>query len=97
MFKRKMFHLALTCTSDSKLLRNREGLKNWLLSMPEKIGMKMIMKPKVVFYKDCPHEDGGVSGFIMIAESHISIHTYPFDSQASGFYADIFSCKRFDH
>jgi len=35
----------------------------------------------------------GISGFVLIAESHLSIHTFP----ARGLvWADIFSCKGFD-
>ena len=35
----------------------------------------------------------GISGFVMIAESHISIHTFPDQDYA---FMDIFSCKEFD-
>jgi S-adenosylmethionine decarboxylase len=38
-------------------------------------------------------EDWGLSGFVLIAESHISIHTFPEKSFVS---VDIFSCKHFD-
>ena len=39
-------------------------------------------------------EDWGLSGFVLIAESHISIHTFPERRYLS---LDIFSCKEFDH
>lgn len=39
-------------------------------------------------------EDWGVSGFVLIAESHISIHTFPERGYLS---LDIFSCKDFDY
>ena len=35
----------------------------------------------------------GVSGFVMIAESHISIHTFPDQDYV---FMDIFSCKEFE-
>lgn len=35
----------------------------------------------------------GVTGFILLAESHISIHTWPEHSYAA---VDVFSCKPFD-
>ena len=38
-------------------------------------------------------EDGGISGFVMIAESHISIHTFPAKDYV---FIDLFSCKEFD-
>src|SRR5690242_15319074 len=36
----------------------------------------------------------GVSGLVVIAESHIAIHTFP---ELDYFTMDIFSCKNFDH
>lgn len=38
-------------------------------------------------------QDCGVSGFVMIAESHISVHTF---SQKEFLTADVYSCKPFD-
>ena len=35
----------------------------------------------------------GISGFVMIAESHISIHTFP---EKDYVFIDVFSCKGFD-
>src|SRR4030043_2334197 len=60
---------------------------------PELIGMTKIMPPYVFKYVGKVPEDWGVSGFVLIAESHISIHTFP----DKGFLSlDIFSCKQFD-
>ena len=50
-------------------------------------------RPKVTKYVGPKPEDWGISGFVMIAESHISIHTFP-DRQYVNI--DIFSCKDFD-
>ncbi|WFO17459.1 adenosylmethionine decarboxylase [Cellulophaga baltica 4] len=38
-------------------------------------------------------EPVGVTGFILLAESHISIHTWPEHNYAA---VDVFSCKAFD-
>ena len=38
--------------------------------------------------------DNGISGFVIIAESHISVHTFPGRDYVN---IDIFSCKSFDH
>jgi S-adenosylmethionine decarboxylase len=56
--------------------------------------MTKIMPPYVFRYDgaDKP-EDWGISGFVLIAESHISIHTFPDKGYLS---LDIFSCKNFD-
>ena len=61
--------------------------------LPAKIGMTRIMPPYVFKYSGLRPEDWGISGFVLIAESHISIHTFPEKSFAS---VDIFSCKAFD-
>jgi S-adenosylmethionine decarboxylase len=63
---------------------------------PDEIGMTKIAQPYVCrYYPDDagPSADWGISGFVLIAESHLSIHTFP----ARGLvWADIFSCKGFD-
>lgn len=61
--------------------------------LPARIGMTRIMPPYVFKYSGVKPEDWGISGFVLIAESHVSIHTFPEKSFAS---VDIFSCKAFD-
>ena len=61
---------------------------------PTDMGMTKIAPPTVVRYKGTNPEDWGVSGYVMIAESHISMHTFP---ERRLIWADIFSCKGFDH
>jgi len=62
--------------------------------LPDLISMHKISPPYAFVYKpkDKP-EEWGVSGFVIIAESHISIHTFPDKGHA---FIDIFSCKQFD-
>ena len=60
---------------------------------PSQIGMTKISPPKVSKYIGSKSEDWGVSAFVLIAESHISIHTFP---ERSYINIDIFSCKEFD-
>lgn len=61
--------------------------------LPARIGMTRIMPPYVFKYSGLKPEDWGISGFVLIAESHISIHTFPEKTFVS---VDIFSCKAFD-
>jgi S-adenosylmethionine decarboxylase len=61
--------------------------------LPTQIGMTKIMPPYVFKYSGLRPEDWGLSGFVLIAESHISIHTFPEKNFVS---VDIFSCKPFD-
>jgi S-adenosylmethionine decarboxylase len=78
---------------------NRERLEdisliyNFLSEYPAQIGMTKIMPPYVFRYDAENPEDWGISGFVLIAESHISIHTFPEKNYLS---LDIFSCKNFD-
>ena len=61
--------------------------------LPSKIRMTRIMPPYVFKYSGLKPEDWGISGFVLIAESHISIHTFPEKNFVS---VDVFSCKPFD-
>ena len=56
--------------------------------------MTRITEPNVLRYEAPKSEDSGVSGFVIIAESHISIHTFPRKDYIN---IDIFSCRPFDH
>lgn len=80
---------------NKKKLGDVKFIKNFLNKLPEIIRMHKISKPFVKFYpgKKESFDKGGISGFILIAESHIAIHT--FIPQKSAF-LDIFSCKNFD-
>jgi len=77
-----------------EVLASVEAVTNFLDELPKEIGMTKIMPPYVFKYDggDKP-EDWGVSGFVIIAESHISVHTFP---EKGYFSIDIFSCKDFD-
>ena len=52
------------------------------------------MPPYAFKYHGKVPDDWGLSGFVLIAESHISIHTFPERNYLS---LDIFSCKGFDY
>ena len=65
-----------------------------LNKLPGKIGMTKMTLPYVVKWLDkFSHGTEGISGFVMIAESHISVHTFPDQDYV---FVDIFSCKEFD-
>ena len=66
---------------------------SFLDEYPHAIGMTKIIPPQVYTYHGKTAEDWGVSGFVLIAESHISIHTFPERQYVN---IDIFSCKDFD-
>jgi len=43
---------------------------------------------------DTEHDEGGVTGTVIVTTSHLSIHTWPLRKR---FCLDVFSCKQFDH
>ena len=61
---------------------------------PAAIGMTKIGGPYMFEYQAPDPAYSGVSGLVVIAESHIAIHTFP---ELDYFTMDIFSCKNFDH
>lgn len=78
---------------DRRKLEDLSVVSSILDEYPEEIGMTKIMPPYVFRYSGEVPEDWGVSGIVLIAESHIAIHTFP---DKGYFTLDIFSCKEFD-
>lgn len=77
--------------ADQMLLSDTERLTQLLYDVPAAMNMKRLNDP-VVLHVDAQNEkdSGGCSGFVMIAESHISFHTFP----KRGFVtADIYTCQ----
>ncbi len=65
----------------------------FLDTYPDAIGMTKIIPPAVYTYHGPEPQDWGLSGFVLIAESHISVHTFPDRGYIN---IDVFSCKEFD-
>ena len=89
-------HLTLDCYGcNREKLNNLNFILKFLNELPDLIGMKKIAPPHAISYPGNPNsfDKGGISAFVIIAESHISCHTFPFDNYVS---VDIFSCKNFD-
>ncbi len=87
-------HLIIDGYSDEpQIMQDEEFLYQLLDSYPSKIGMSKICSPFVFRYVGSHPEDWGISGFVLIAESHISIHTFV---ERSYINIDIFSCRDFD-
>lgn len=79
---------------DKESLNNQQLVYKILDELPNKIGMKKLIKPYVVFAEANQKRDpGGWSGFVIIQESHISIHTFVKRRFVT---ADVYSCKSFD-
>ena len=58
-------------------LASEELVRELLDRIPDAIGMTKISTPHVQRYVGEKPADWGVSGFVLIAESHITIHTFP--------------------
>ena len=64
-----------------------------LKTLPEIIGMTPITQPYVFPYSGLVPEDKGITGIVIISESHLSIHSF----EDKGYtFIDMFSCKPFD-
>ena len=87
-------HLTIDAFDCKVDLNDKKIVLTMLNELPNQLGMKAITEPKVIDYKDSKDKESGVTGFVVIAESHIAIHTYP---KKNFFSADIFSCKEFDY
>lgn len=78
---------------DPRTLADLELVRALLDRVPLEIGMVKIAPPHVCRYEGSKPSDWGISGFVLIAESHLSVHTFP---ERGLLWADIFSCKSFD-
>ena len=77
-----------------EILTDYELHFNFLKSLPEMIGMTPITQPYVFPYSGLVPEDRGITGILIIAESHLSVHSF----EEKGYcFVDIFSCKPFDY
>lgn len=76
----------------------RQGLDDlnavfrFLADLPEALGMTIIAPPFCFPYEAPDRRESGITGVVIIAESHVTAHTYP----EKGYVAvDAFSCKPF--
>lgn len=76
---------------DEQALNDKDLVLRCLNDLPAKLGMRTLADPVVYFAPSNDKKDpGGWSGFVVIMESHISIHTFP----KRGFVSiDVYTCK----
>jgi S-adenosylmethionine decarboxylase len=80
-------------SSNQQILQDEVALRQMLDTLPSRIGMTKISEPFVFRYTGDKPEEWGISGFVFIAESHISFHTFV---ELSYINIDVFSCRDFD-
>ena len=78
---------------DPKKIEDREFIYNFLDTYPSEIKMTKVSTPQVSQHQTTQPHGQGISGFVLLAESHISIHIFPQHSYVN---IDIFSCSEFD-
>lgn len=76
-----------------KRLVDQNFIWHFLDTCPIEIGMTKVSTPHVFEMKTKGEGAWGYSGFVLLAESHIFIHTFP---NRGSLNLDIFSCKPFD-
>lgn len=87
-------HLMLDLQNcDYDKMNSQEYIYNILDTLTDLIGMTKIIPPYVFPYCGINSEDKGITGIVIIAESHITIHTF---TEKDYVFCDIFSCKSFD-
>jgi S-adenosylmethionine decarboxylase len=79
--------------NDPEIMRDEQFIYQILDSYPARIDMTKISSPHVFRYIGSKPEDWGISGFVFIAESHISLHTFV---ERCYINIDVFSCKDFN-
>src|SRR3990167_474092 len=79
--------------ANKETLSSRVAVEGMLRDLPGALNMKVIYGPVAIHYTGSSPLDWGISGFVIIAESHISIHTFP---ERGSYWADVFSCLGFD-
>lgn len=90
------YHFGVHLTIDGyggnpEKLNNKALVLKCLTELPEKIDTQIIGGPEVYFAgKGKTKDPGGWSGFVVIAESHISIHTFP---KRCFITADVYTCN----
>ncbi|MFC5475326.1 S-adenosylmethionine decarboxylase [Paraherbaspirillum soli] len=76
---------------DHDKLNDKSLVLHALNTLPELLGMKKLTTAEVHFAKGNDIKDpGGWSGFVVIEESHISIHTFPGTRFIS---VDVYTCR----
>ena len=70
-------HLTLDLSEcNTSKLKDISFIYNILYELPPKVGMTRITQPYVFPYSGLIPEDKGITGVVILAESHASIHTF---------------------
>ena len=88
-----LVHLMLELYNcDRELLSNEPLLRQVLDEFPGRVGMERVSPVHLYDIETSNPLDAGMSGFVVIAQSHISLHAWPEYNEVD---IDICSCKEF--
>ena len=79
--------------AEKSKLEDKNFIHSLLERLPLEMDMHKIMPVHVIDVTGSQPEDSGITGVVIVAESHIAIHTFPEKRFVS---LDVFSCKDFD-
>ena len=74
---------------EERLLRCEKLLKEFLNDLVKSTGLTAVSRPTIIAF-----DPQGHTGFVVLAESHASFHTYP---ELGKIFIDVFSCRDFPH
>src|SRR5256714_7401728 len=77
---------------DRKILENEPMLRRVLDELPTRVDMEKVSPVHLYDIETSNPLDAGMSGFVVIAQSHISMHAWPEYGEVD---IDICSCKEF--
>ena len=78
---------------DYDKMNSQKYIYKILDELPDLINMTKIIPPYVFPYCGVNPKDKGITGIVIIAESHLTIHTF---TEKDYIFCDVFSCKPFD-
>ena len=88
-----LVHLMLELYAcDREILSNEALLRRMLDEYPARVGMEKVSPVHLYEIETSNPLDAGLSGFVVIAQSHISVHAWPEYGEVD---IDICSCKEF--
>jgi len=76
------------------LLRDTDALSAWLIKITQILGMEVMKGPMVVEVAGFG-SNAGITGIVIVSESHIAVHTWPERNDCT-VNIDVFSCRDFD-
>jgi S-adenosylmethionine decarboxylase len=79
------------CPADNPLMTQAHALSEHCMAIVAQAGLHAVGQCFHSFPAISPHADGGVTGVVLLAESHLAVHTWP---EAGVVTLDLFVCNR---